>query len=297
MSKTKKLTREEAEEYTKNLGQVTVGNYGLMEFAMHNLGVPESLGMTNEEWVQERLGGYVRWGVEQRREAIRGLMQPDENGKTRPATKIAEILGISAVTVRRDMQVLQTASDLEITSAADNRAESGLEITSERKLTPKQKAKEIRRLIDLHRSNAEIAMEMGIGVSTVSKERTAYRKEAEAAREPSEKLKEAQRAKQEREKGKSDADKKAEEAESDAFAQQMQANLQTAFGISPTPHLQEAVVTMQQVMDADSDFDFERALGLWAKLGDELWLYGAKRGLDVSLIAKVIDRMKGGESE
>jgi hypothetical protein len=36
----------------------------------HRLGVPKALGLSTEEWVRERLGGYARLEIEPRREAV-----------------------------------------------------------------------------------------------------------------------------------------------------------------------------------------------------------------------------------
>jgi hypothetical protein len=61
------------------------------------MGVPEALGLTTEEWVEERLGGYVRLNIPERREAVTEL---SEEGLSNVA--VAEVLGVGEATVRRD---------------------------------------------------------------------------------------------------------------------------------------------------------------------------------------------------
>ena len=63
------MDRAEAEEFTQALGQVVAGSYRLIATAQR-LGVPEALGITTRKWVNQRLGGYVRMGIPERREAV-----------------------------------------------------------------------------------------------------------------------------------------------------------------------------------------------------------------------------------
>jgi hypothetical protein len=58
------------------------------------LGVPQALGLTVEEWVQERLGGYVRLSIPERRAAVAELMSSRE---------VSAVLGVGATTVKRDL--------------------------------------------------------------------------------------------------------------------------------------------------------------------------------------------------
>jgi transposase len=89
------MTVEAAEEYTASLGQIGAGMFRQVEWATEQ-GVPAALGLSTEEWVTERLGGYMRLDAERRREAILELR---DNGWSN--RKIAEILGISHQTVMR----------------------------------------------------------------------------------------------------------------------------------------------------------------------------------------------------
>ena len=55
------MTRDDAEDYTVALGQVFSGGWRLILHAQKQ-GIPQALGMTTQDWVRDRLGGYVRMG-------------------------------------------------------------------------------------------------------------------------------------------------------------------------------------------------------------------------------------------
>jgi hypothetical protein len=63
---------EDAEEYTQSLGQVVAGGWRQIALGQR-LGVPKALGLTVEQWVQGRLGGYVKLAVTERRPAVAAL--------------------------------------------------------------------------------------------------------------------------------------------------------------------------------------------------------------------------------
>lgn len=89
---------EDAEEYTQALGQVSAGGWRQILLGV-KLGVPDTLGLSTEEWVNGRLGGYVRLSLPDRREAAAELAA---EGKS--VREAAEILGVSRETVRRDLK-------------------------------------------------------------------------------------------------------------------------------------------------------------------------------------------------
>ena len=60
------MNRVDAEEYTQALGQVVAGGWRQVALG-HRLGVPAALGISTSEWVEERLGGYVRLSLDDRR--------------------------------------------------------------------------------------------------------------------------------------------------------------------------------------------------------------------------------------
>jgi len=68
------LTTEQAEEYTQSLGQIFAGSYRQVLWAKQQ-GIPQALGLSVEEWVNGRLGGYVKMQIEERREAVRNLTE------------------------------------------------------------------------------------------------------------------------------------------------------------------------------------------------------------------------------
>src|SRR5260221_3227132 len=91
------ITKEDAEEYTQSLGQNLSGSYRQILLGK-KMGVPVALGLTVEEWVTERLGGYVKLGVEDRRAAGKELI-----GEGLSQRETAEVLGVSPMTVNRDL--------------------------------------------------------------------------------------------------------------------------------------------------------------------------------------------------
>jgi transposase len=95
MTEPVKFTKEEAEQYTQSLGQIVAGSWHQVAWA-HDQGIPQALGLSTEDWVRERLGGYVRLSLEERREAISELSQ---NGHS--LREIAAIIGVSKDTAAR----------------------------------------------------------------------------------------------------------------------------------------------------------------------------------------------------
>jgi phage N-6-adenine-methyltransferase len=90
------LTTDDAEEYTQALGQVVAGGYRQVALGVR-LGVPAALGLDTREWVEHRLGGYVRMAIPDRREAVAELTA---EGMSAPA--IADVLGVNEKTIDRD---------------------------------------------------------------------------------------------------------------------------------------------------------------------------------------------------
>lgn len=88
---------DDAEEYTQALGQVVAGGWRQIALG-ERLGVPAALGLTTRDWVDQRLGGYVRLSIPERREAIAELV----NGEGMTQRQAADVLGVDEKTVRRD---------------------------------------------------------------------------------------------------------------------------------------------------------------------------------------------------
>ena len=92
------MNLEDAEEYTQALGQVVAGGWRQVALG-ERLGVPSALGLTTRDWVEQRLGGYVRMSIPERREAVAELT---EQGLT--TRQAADVLGVDHATVARDRQ-------------------------------------------------------------------------------------------------------------------------------------------------------------------------------------------------
>jgi DNA-binding transcriptional ArsR family regulator len=88
---------DDAEEYTQALGQVVAGGWRQIALG-ERLGVPAALGLTTRDWVDQRLGGYVRLSIPERREAIAELVK----GEGMTQRQAADVLGVDEKTVRRD---------------------------------------------------------------------------------------------------------------------------------------------------------------------------------------------------
>lgn len=125
----------DAEEYTQALGQVVAGGYRQVALGKR-LGVPEALGLSVEEWVETRLGGYVRMSIPDRREAVGELTE--EGLSTR---EIGEVLGVDHSTVVRDIganaPTESAASPLIVRQIDASGADAPLEL----KLTPLEERK------------------------------------------------------------------------------------------------------------------------------------------------------------
>jgi hypothetical protein len=91
------MNRQDAEEYTKSLSQIFRGSWEQIAWA-EGQGIPQALGLTTQQWVKERLGGYVQQSIEERRKAVKILT--DEGKSTR---QVGEIIGVDGSTVVRDL--------------------------------------------------------------------------------------------------------------------------------------------------------------------------------------------------
>jgi hypothetical protein len=114
------ITADDAEEYTQALGQVMAGGWRQRELAWR-LGVPQALGMSLQQWTAERLGGYVRQSIPERREAVAELT---EDGLT--TREIGEVLGVDHKTVVGDRRSLAGEnSPTDAVPAAEPEADAG----------------------------------------------------------------------------------------------------------------------------------------------------------------------------
>jgi hypothetical protein len=102
---------QDAEEYTQALGQVVAGSWRQIALGQR-LGVPKSLGISTSDWVEQRLGGYVRLSIPERREAVKELTAPiEEGGQGMSNRQAAEVLGVAPATVDRDIAPATNEAD------------------------------------------------------------------------------------------------------------------------------------------------------------------------------------------
>ena len=85
----------DAEEYTQALGQVVAGGWRQIALGQR-LGVPQALGLKVDEWVKERLGGYVQLSIKEHDAAATELTAEGHSLR-----EIAGILGTGKSTVHR----------------------------------------------------------------------------------------------------------------------------------------------------------------------------------------------------
>lgn len=91
---------EDAEEFTQSLGQIVAGSWRQIELA-HRMGVPKALGFENtRQWVEERLGGYVKLSITERIDATKELVET----KGLSQREAADVLGVDPMTVNRDLR-------------------------------------------------------------------------------------------------------------------------------------------------------------------------------------------------
>ncbi|MGH8534080.1 MAG: helix-turn-helix domain-containing protein [Gammaproteobacteria bacterium] len=120
------MKKEDAEEFTQSFGQIVAGSWRQVALAKR-LGVPKALGLTLEDWVQEKLGGYIRLAILERREAVVELSAEGMSQR-----EIGEMLGVDERTIRRDVDAAANAAPPEI----EPNENSSLTITSAANAAP-----------------------------------------------------------------------------------------------------------------------------------------------------------------
>lgn len=99
------MDRDTAERWTEAAGLVFAGQYMQVDLAIEQ-GVPEALGLTPREWVETKLGGYVKYVVADRRKIHAELRE-----KGLKLREIAERTGAGKDTVARDLKPEPVANE------------------------------------------------------------------------------------------------------------------------------------------------------------------------------------------
>ena len=118
------MNRSDAEEYTQSLGQIATGSYRQIVLASR-LGVPDALGLTTEEWVKGRLGGYIRMSKPDRVEAVLELVADGMSNRA-----IAEVIGVDEGTVRGDKRAENSAGEADPTRESGGLEPGGAEFSA-----------------------------------------------------------------------------------------------------------------------------------------------------------------------
>jgi transcriptional regulator with XRE-family HTH domain len=106
-AKKSKITAEDAEEFTQSLGQVVGGSWRQIALAKR-MGVPEALGLSTEQWVHDRLGGYVKFATDEDMQAAIKELKEKEGLSNR---EVADVIGVSEATVRRRIDASNDARE------------------------------------------------------------------------------------------------------------------------------------------------------------------------------------------
>jgi len=102
------LSPGDAEEYTQALGQIFSGGWRQIALAF-KLRVPESLGLERRDWVEKRLGGYIRLSISERREAVAELA-----GEGMSTREIGDVLGVDNATAWHDLETVENSTEAEL---------------------------------------------------------------------------------------------------------------------------------------------------------------------------------------
>jgi N6-adenosine-specific RNA methylase IME4 len=107
------MTRDEAEEYTASLGQIGGGLWRQILWAQQQ-GIPAALDLSLRDWVDKRLGGYVRMAVEERRRVTAELADAGLSQR-----QIADVVGVHESQISRDLANASPSPDDQPLSAGD----------------------------------------------------------------------------------------------------------------------------------------------------------------------------------
>jgi Homeodomain-like domain-containing protein len=106
------MTPEEAKEFSEAWGQQ--GGSWRHAALPANLGIPEALGLSLDEWIKKYCGGHIKMVAEKRREAALELSKDGFSNR-----KIAKVLGVDKNTINNDMTEFQSPHLKSLSEADD----------------------------------------------------------------------------------------------------------------------------------------------------------------------------------
>jgi phage N-6-adenine-methyltransferase len=99
------VSPENAQEFTEALGQILAGAVRMTDVAQ-DLGIPQALGLTPQQWTEKRLAVQVRLSIPERRVVVAELT---ERGMS--TREIGDVLGVDQKTVVNDRHAEEKSSD------------------------------------------------------------------------------------------------------------------------------------------------------------------------------------------
>lgn len=175
-----RLSKSEAEELTRSLGQLAGAATDIIDQYVNVLEVPKSMGMEPDEWVQEHLGGYARRSRDQLRDEVRQMdSMYDEEGNPvkRTAQQIGDVLGLATSTVDRYRAEIKAENKRALKAGASTseevaeHAETRASTSVEEKLSPDDRREQVAKGIGEGKSDGDMALEFGVSVGTIAKDR------------------------------------------------------------------------------------------------------------------------------
>ena len=118
------MRRDDAEEFTRTVAMHIGASWRQIALAKR-LGVPQALGISIQEWVNQTLGGFVKLSVDDRRAAELDLKAEGLSNR-----EIAGVLGVNEGTVRNDLRAENSAAQSDGRSASQALTEVVAEISA-----------------------------------------------------------------------------------------------------------------------------------------------------------------------
>jgi hypothetical protein len=125
------MNRLQAVEYSESIGQIGAGWWRQIAWA-ESQGIPKALGMDTHEWVQCYVGGHIKLGQTEFRNAVEELTAQGMSQR-----RIAAVLGVGPTKVREEQQTARKRAE----PASDGEEEE--EQTARKRAVEASKAKRI----------------------------------------------------------------------------------------------------------------------------------------------------------